>query len=72
MVNNSLDMAMVKSINDVGRLMGKKTIAEFVENESVRRTVHELGVDFAQGYAFDKPRPIEEFFAAKMPMARAN
>ncbi|MDJ0837925.1 MAG: EAL domain-containing protein [Acidobacteriota bacterium] len=67
-----VDLAMVKSINDVGRLMGKKTIAEFVENESVRRTVHELGVDFAQGYAVDKPRPIEEFFAARMPMARAN
>ncbi len=45
-----LDRALVRSINDVGKVMGKKTIAEFVENDEIMRVLAEVGVDFAQGY----------------------
>lgn len=51
--------AMVKSINDIGQLMGKKTVAEFVENDEILRILLDIGVDFAQGYAIDKPQPID-------------
>jgi EAL domain-containing protein (putative c-di-GMP-specific phosphodiesterase class I) len=59
-VDDPIDLAMVKSINDLGRVMGKKTIAEFVENEAILRKVKELGVDYAQGHFLGEPRPIEE------------
>ena len=34
-LDDEVDLAMVKSINEVGHIMSKKTIAEFVENEQI-------------------------------------
>jgi len=53
-----LDRALVRSINDVGKVMGKKTIAEFVENDEIMRVLAEVGVDYAQGYGVGKPFPL--------------
>ena len=55
-----IDHAMVKSINEIGHVMGMKTIAEFVETSRIKQTLLEMGVDYAQGYAVHKPQPIEE------------
>ena len=60
MVDDPIDHAMVKSINDVGHVMGKKIIAEFVENDAILAKLKEIGVDFAQGYGIARPRPIDE------------
>jgi diguanylate cyclase (GGDEF)-like protein/PAS domain S-box-containing protein len=60
MVDDPIDYAMVKSINDVGHVMGKKIIAEFVENEDILMKLKELGVDYAQGYGIAKPRPLTD------------
>ena len=54
-----IDFAMVKAINEIGHVMGKKTIAEFVENETIITKLREIGVDFYQGYGVGRPRPIE-------------
>jgi EAL domain-containing protein (putative c-di-GMP-specific phosphodiesterase class I) len=51
---------MVKSINEIGHVMGKKTVAEFVDSEAVLSSLAVIGVDYAQGYAVGKPRPIDE------------
>lgn len=59
--NDSLDLAMVKSINEIGHIMGLQTIAEFVENEGILKCLQNLNVDFAQGFGIEPPRPIEEF-----------
>jgi EAL domain-containing protein (putative c-di-GMP-specific phosphodiesterase class I) len=40
--------------------MGKKTVAEFVENSDVVLKLKEIGVDYSQGYGIAKPCPIEE------------
>lgn len=63
--SNSIDRAMVKSINDIGQVMGKKTIAEFVENDEILRILADIGVDYAQGYGIGRPMPIEEFLAMR-------
>lgn len=55
-----VDKAMVKSINDVGQIMGKKTIAEFVENDEILAQLKALGVDYAQGYGIAKPVPLDK------------
>ena len=57
-LDDPIDLAMVKSINDIGHVMGKKTIAEFVENEAVLKKLQEIGVDYAQGYAVGRPQPL--------------
>ena len=58
---NNIDFAMVKAINDIGHSMGKKTIAEFVENDEIIRKLKEIGVDYGQGYGICKPKPLTEF-----------
>jgi len=50
--------AMVKSINEVGQVMGIKTIAEYAASESIIRSLREVGVDNAQGYAIARPVPL--------------
>ncbi|MDO9425136.1 MAG: EAL domain-containing protein [Methylobacter sp.] len=59
-LDDKVDLAMVKSINEVGQVMGKKTIAEFVENEKIFNLLNVLGVDYAQGYGIGKPVPLDE------------
>lgn len=59
-VEDPIDNAMVKSINDIGHVMGMKTIAEFVENSEIKSMLREIGVDYAQGYDIGRPRPFEE------------
>jgi len=56
---NKVNRAMVKSINTVSHVMGMKTICEFVENEEIEKKLKDMGVDFAQGYYYAKPEPIE-------------
>ncbi|MEM7363174.1 MAG: EAL domain-containing protein, partial [Pseudomonadota bacterium] len=61
--DNPSDRAVVKSINEIGHFMGKKTIAEYVEDEEILEILREIGVDFAQGYGIGKKIPIDELLA---------
>jgi len=58
MASDSIDYAMVRSINDIGHLLGKQTVAEFVETGATIDLLRTLGVDFVQGYAIGRPEPI--------------
>ncbi len=66
-----IDRALVRSINDVGKVMGKKTIAEFVENDAIMRVLADLGIDFAQGYGVGKPFALDTLVST-MPALAAN
>jgi diguanylate cyclase (GGDEF)-like protein len=61
MDRNPSDFAVVKSISEIGHFMGKKIIAEYVENETILGMLREIGVDYAQGYVIDKPRRLFDF-----------
>lgn len=50
--------AMVKSINEVGQVMGIKTIAEYAASDAIIRSLRDIGVDNAQGYAIARPVPL--------------
>lgn len=52
--------ALVKAMNAVAHALGKKTIAEFVENKEVMKSLQELQVDYGQGYYIGKPGPHPE------------
>ena len=49
---------MVRSINEIGHLTGKQTIAEFAENVEIIEMLRSLGVDYAQGYWLCRPQPL--------------
>ncbi|MCB1773372.1 MAG: EAL domain-containing protein [Gammaproteobacteria bacterium] len=53
-----INRAMVESINNIGQKLGKRTVAEFVENQRIHRILDEIGVDYAQGFALHKPEPL--------------
>ncbi|MCL1163173.1 EAL domain-containing protein [Shewanella chilikensis] len=62
LASNAKDYAIVKSIHDVCRVMGIETVAEFVENQEIVDKLLEIGVDYAQGYAIGRPKPLEQFY----------
>jgi diguanylate cyclase (GGDEF)-like protein/PAS domain S-box-containing protein len=58
--DDPIDLAMVKSINEIGHVMGMQTIAEFVENDEIKGMLRLIGVDHAQGYGIGKPLAFDE------------
>jgi EAL domain-containing protein (putative c-di-GMP-specific phosphodiesterase class I) len=60
MLDDPIDRAMVEMINHIGHVMGKRTIAEFVENQGILEELRKIGVDYAQGYGVAKPLPLPE------------
>jgi len=52
------DQAMVRAMNDIAHALGKKTIAEFVEDAVCFQLLREFGVDFAQGFHLGRPEVI--------------
>ncbi len=55
-----ISLAMVRSINEIGQLMGKKTIAEFVASEKTLELLSTIGVDYAQGFYLGQPAPLDD------------
>jgi len=56
LTTDAIDLAMVRSINEVAHLMRKLTIAEGVESHEVLQVLREIGVNYAQGFAVGMPR----------------
>jgi len=59
--NNITDEAIVRSINEIGHFLGKKTIAEYVENSEIIAVLESIGVDYLQGYGIEKPIMMSNF-----------
>ena len=62
METSPLAAEVVRSITQIAHVLHKRTIAEHTETEQLRDALTALGVDYAQGYAIDKPQPIERYF----------
>jgi len=58
---------VVSSITRIAHLLHKRTIAEHTETDAVRAVLATMGVDYAQGYAIDRPRPLDAYAAAMVP-----
>jgi diguanylate cyclase (GGDEF)-like protein/PAS domain S-box-containing protein len=58
-LHDPIDREMVRSINEIGHLTNKRTIAEFAENEDIITMLRNLGVDYAQGYGVARPQKIQ-------------
>jgi EAL domain-containing protein (putative c-di-GMP-specific phosphodiesterase class I) len=57
-LHDPIDREMVRSINEIGHLTGKQTIAEFAENQEIIDMLRGLGVDYAQGYGVSTPQRV--------------
>jgi diguanylate cyclase (GGDEF)-like protein len=59
LVGNSRAQPMVTAIVQLAQAMKLRTTAECVESEAILDAVGQLGVDFGQGFAIGRPRPLE-------------
>ena len=55
MLNDPIDLALVKAIKDISHSLNKTCVAEFVEDLATFNQLKEIGVDYAQGYFISKP-----------------
>jgi diguanylate cyclase (GGDEF)-like protein len=55
MSRNDADQLVVKAIVEIARGLGKRTIAEFVEDGDTTKMLRDYGVDMAQGYYLGRP-----------------
>ncbi len=56
--DDPIDYALVESVNNIGHVIGIKTVAEFVKDERILALLQEMGVDYLQGYQIAKPKPL--------------
>ncbi len=60
MTSDSTDAAFIEAIHQIGSIMGIDTIAEYVENEHILEQIHKIGINYAQGFHLDQPRPLQD------------
>lgn len=60
---NEVDREMVKCMRAVAKILGIEVVAEFVETKEIVEVLQELDVDYAQGYYYSKPHPMEDLLA---------
>ncbi len=56
-VSNKRKLHMLKSITQFAKAMHMDVVAEFVDSQAIIELLHELGIQYAQGYYFSKPTP---------------
>jgi diguanylate cyclase (GGDEF)-like protein len=56
-----VDRTMVRAINELGHLLGKQTIAKYVESLEVVDELRKMGVDHIQGYVYSQPQSLDDF-----------
>ena len=64
MTSSDTDQLVVRSMVDIARGMGMKTIAEFVEDAATADMLRTMGVDFSQGYYHGRPLPVADTVAS--------
>lgn len=57
---NIFDYSVVKSIHEMARALGKRTIAEYVESEIALNKIRKIGIDYGQGFIIEKPKPLDD------------
>jgi len=70
--SDQINLAMVESINHIGKVMGIKTIAEYVHSKEVSQLLKKINVGYLQGYYIHRPMPIEELEIVDRKLLAAN
>ncbi len=63
-LHDETDRIFVKSIIDIARTLSIKTVCEFIEDERMLEVVRDLGADYAQGFAIERPFELTPGFPA--------
>ena len=55
--------ALATALNEVGHVLGLKTVGVQVEGPEVLAWLRRIGVDYAQGFGIGRPEPLEDAMA---------
>jgi diguanylate cyclase (GGDEF)-like protein/PAS domain S-box-containing protein len=69
-VTDPVSRAMVTAIREIGKVMGVRTVAEYVETTEILEVLRSIGVDYVQGDAAGLPQPLVGYIA--QPCANAG
>jgi len=58
--DDAVDYALLRSINEIAHLLGKYTVAEYVDSAATLELLAAIGVDYVQGFFMGRPAPIDE------------
>ena len=72
LVDDPLDRATVRCFQEVARVVGVQTIAEWVEVAETLAVLREIGVDYIQGYLTHRPEPLVDVLAQADAVAIAT
>ena len=70
MGHDPIDYAMVEAMNKIGHVMGIKTVAKHVESQAAIESLEKIGVDYIQGFAIARPKPLEELLGHGLSTAQ--
>ena len=70
--DDEIDYAMIESINNMGHLLGIKSIAECADSEPVIQALKKMGLDYAQGYYLGEPVSMDKFTNLKASFLNAS
>ncbi len=60
MNENNTDRVIVNTINEMAHQLNIQTVAECVENQHTLEEIKAMGVDYVQGFAIDRPKPLQQ------------
>jgi EAL domain-containing protein (putative c-di-GMP-specific phosphodiesterase class I)/GGDEF domain-containing protein len=60
-IENPSYFQVLKTLNDLAKVFGTKTLIKFVDKENIINTLKNTRPDFIQGFLFDKPIDINDF-----------
>jgi diguanylate cyclase (GGDEF)-like protein len=63
LTDNALHRAIVESVHRIGCTLGIRTVAESVETQPIADMLAGMGVHYAQGWLYGRPKPISEICA---------
>ncbi|HET9073737.1 MAG TPA: EAL domain-containing protein [Solirubrobacteraceae bacterium] len=64
LTENRADQLVVASVVNIARGLGAPTVAEFVQDDATLALLHDLGVDYAQGFHTGRPAPVARLLPA--------
>lgn len=67
LASDPVNRLLVKALVEISKGMGKRTVAEQVEDARTLEVLREFGVDFVQGHYLGRPRPLDRSELASLP-----
>jgi diguanylate cyclase (GGDEF)-like protein len=71
-LHNERSDSLVRAVTQLAHGMGMETVAEYVETPEICMKLIELGVQFGQGYAIGRPRPLDKILQPDLQLANAS